>query len=746
MNLTRRIALAIAGCLVLLSTLAAVASLGTEAGNTHNPSILAEPREQENVERLGFVEGHANAVVIRNYYAYVAEWPDLFRVIDVTKPNDPQKVAELKLQGNPLSIAISDTYAYVADDRGLSIIDIASSTEPALTGRLNTSDAASGVAVVDYPGIESSRYAFLANNFMGILAVNVTIPKSPVIEFAYKNKEWSSIFDVTAKGYYAYVADKLQGLRVVDVTTPAAPEEVGKCALLPGLEPRVTVSGTQVYVADGFRYLHIIDISKPAEPKLSKTYTTTGSAADVALYGDIAYVADGISGVRVIDVKEPTNPMEVGYYAESGGNANGVAVDEKGLIYLADKLKGLFILQFIKPEPSSTPTATRTAISTSTPTSTTTRTSTPTASRTATATATTTPTLTATPSPPPTITPTPTPTLGFGKTVEPGRARAGDVLTYTLTLSNTQAAAVSLHMTDTLPSETTFVDGSVKGPGATYSDTLRAVLWTGSLLPGASQQISFTVSVNSSITNTMIVNRAILRDGGMTREASVWTIVGHLKLYLPTIYRNWPPPEAPQLQPISAPEANATYQVAWTNVESADSYELQQATDSDFTDATLVFAGSVLSHTVPSQGIATYYYRVRAFRGGLTSRWSRPQSVEVRWEEEPNDSYTDAEIHYGGPLSSGKKYYGYQDDQKDYFYFNTTNTGRIVVELTGYSGTGVQLQLFRGIPSAGSRVALRMSPPYHLEYNGGPGRYYVYIYTESGFNRATPYELTATFP
>jgi len=243
------------------------------------------------------------------------------------------------------------------------------------------------------------------------------------------------------------------------------------------------------------------------------------------------------------------------------------------------------------------------------------------------------------------------------------------------------------------------------------------------------------------------VNRAILGDGGRTREALARTVVGRLKLYLPTIYRNWPPPEAPVLQQIIAPEANATYQVAWSRVESADSYELQQATRSDFADATSIFTGSALSHPVTSQGIATYYYQVRALRGGVTSRWSSSQPVEVRWEEEPNNSYLEAEIPpHGGPVLSDKTYYGYQNDQKDYFYFNASTNGPIVVDLAQYSGQGVQLQLFKGTPSSGSRVASRTSPPYRLVYSGGVGRYYIYIYTESGFNSATPYMLTATFP
>jgi len=67
---------------------------------------------------------------------------------------------------------------------------------------------------------------------------------------------------------------------------------------------------------------------------------------------------------------------------------------------------------------------------------------------------------------------------------------------------------------------------------------------------------------------------------------------------------------------------------------------------------------------------------------------------------------------------------------------------KITVDLTGHSGRGVQLQLR---DQGGNLVAYVSEPPYHLEYTGPAGQYYVYIYTESGHNSNTPYTLRATF-
>ncbi len=56
--------------------------------------------------------------------------------------------------------------------------------------------------------------------------------------------------------------------------------------------------------------------------------------------------------MRIVDVKNPELPVEVGHYIpEPVGDApcpasNDVDVDERGLIYLLDRVNGLDILEF----------------------------------------------------------------------------------------------------------------------------------------------------------------------------------------------------------------------------------------------------------------------------------------------------------------------------------------------------------------------------------------------------------------
>jgi hypothetical protein len=95
-------------------------------------------------------------------------------------------------------------------------------------------------------------------------------------------------------------------------------------------------------------------------------------------------------------------------------------------------------------------------------------------------------------------------------------------------------------------------------------------------------------------------------------------------------------------------------------------------------------------------------------------------------------------------LVSGLDYHGYPDDKRDYFSIYTRQSGAIAINLTEHTGQGVQLQLFyQGIDN---RITYVTDAPYEITHTGPAGWYYVYIYTEDGHNRSTPYTLRVNYP
>ncbi len=127
----------------------------------------------------------------------------------------------------------------------------------------------------------------------------------------------------------------------------------------------------------------------------------------------------------------------------------------------------------------------------------------------------------------------------------------------------------------------------------------------------------------------------------------------------------------------------------------------------------------------------------RTFTPGPTST---PDFFNGVWEQEPNDDYLLA----NGRLRSGTEYHGYPNDIRDYFSIYVSLPGPIAINLSNHTGQGVQLQLFR--ESVSNLVDWVLSEPYEIRYNGAPGWYYIYIFTERGYNNTIPYNLRVTYP
>jgi hypothetical protein len=112
---------------------------------------------------------------------------------------------------------------------------------------------------------------------------------------------------------------------------------------------------------------------------------------------------------------------------------------------------------------------------------------------------------------------------------------------------------------------------------------------------------------------------------------------------------------------------------------------------------------------------------------------------EGPWEVEPNNSSADG----NGPLRSAQNYFGYPNDQWDFFYVDSAG-GPLDITLSNYGGSGGQLLLY--YTSTANRVGQDTEAPYRIQYTGPAGRYYIAIYTAGGFNSNTAYTLHVVYP
>ena len=299
-------------------------------------SVFAE--SGSHVLKIGqFAGGLPRDVFVTNSYAYVAA-DGLLSILNISDPSNPVQVGSYDTPGSTRGVYVSGNYAYVADSSsGLRVIDISTPASPSEVGYYDTPGSAVGVFI-------SGNYAYVADGVSGLRVIDISTPSSPSGIGFYNTP--GSAQGVYVSGNYAYVADRDSGLRVIDISMPSSPSEIGSYNT-PGNAQGIYVNGTYAYVADGSGGLRVINVSTPSSPNIVGYYDTPGDAQGIYVSGTYAYVADYDSGLRVIDISNPASPSEVGFY-DTSGRAYGVYVSGT-YAYVADRGDGLRVIDISTP-------------------------------------------------------------------------------------------------------------------------------------------------------------------------------------------------------------------------------------------------------------------------------------------------------------------------------------------------------------------------------------------------------------
>ena len=215
-------------------------------------------------------------------------------------------------------------------------------------------------------------------------------------------------------------------------------------------------------------------------------------------------------------------------------------------------------------------------------------------------------------------------------------------------------------------------------------------------------------------------------------------------VHLPMVFNRWPPlPSVPSLNPIDNADGDGIYTVGWSASADAETYLLQEATNSSFSDATVIYSGPSTNHAVSGRGAARYYYRVKARNIWADSGWSNIRQVDVLWEAEPNDAHTQA----NGPIKPSLVYYGTfpnGDDVDDYYFFDLSTARRVSLWLTNIpSGHNYDLILRdASLTQKGYSGNLSNSDEYIRTDNIlSAGRYYIQVFHRSSGGSTQPYHL-----
>ena len=224
-------------------------------------------------------------------------------------------------------VVVKDGYAYVADGQyGLKILSLSYPEDPELVGAYATTGSARGVAV-------EGDYAFVADLENGLLIVDVSNPADPLLVSSLS----APALNVDVVGTYAYVAASTNGLQIASIADLNNPSWVGQFNV-PGMEAfDVKVVGSTAYLGtDGA--MARINVGNPANPQLLSSHINGNDGVGVASAGGSILAALRPFGV----VAYNSLLVGIGEYA-TPGEIEDVCYNE-GLIYVADGLKGLLIL------------------------------------------------------------------------------------------------------------------------------------------------------------------------------------------------------------------------------------------------------------------------------------------------------------------------------------------------------------------------------------------------------------------
>lgn len=319
------------------------------------------------------------AITVVERLAYVVYRSGGLRIINVTDPFTPVRVADYDLPSFSENITVAGGLAFVANsESGLYILDVTTPETPRLVGRFASRSATNGIAVVGH-------LAYVADSSGALLVVDVTNPAAPVLRGSIVLSGQTT--DVIVAGTYAYLSYNA-GILVVDVSDPGRP--VGRSFLnLPGYSLDLALEGSRLFVAGFGAGLHIVDISNPVGPYSLGSYSTQGSAVavqvkdeqayvmtdstglvifdvhqvssfsvastlgmsdffDVAVRNDLALVSHGRAGFEIVDVSDVRHPRRLGAF-DTPGDARHIAFDDRGLAYIADSEGGFVIVDVADP-------------------------------------------------------------------------------------------------------------------------------------------------------------------------------------------------------------------------------------------------------------------------------------------------------------------------------------------------------------------------------------------------------------
>lgn len=303
------------------------------------------------LEMIGHLGGYALAVALDGSYAYLATDGEL-AVVDVSDPANPLRIGYAVYPSRISGIyklVVSNERAYIFFGTGLTVIDISDPFKPIYLGVL-----APGNPITNniYGAIHGS-FAYLT---MGstLVIYDLSQPGLPQQVGSSSNSRGYQYEKITISSHFAYVLSfnldtGKEDLEILDLTTPTAPQLVGKLENL--INGSLAVQGNYVYIPGpnwvaGNTILQIVDVSNSVHPLLAGSIeVSTSYVRNLVIQNQSLYMttsADSPSGgLLVYSLQDPAQPVLVASVATKDVAYDVALTPDMKYAFVADYGRGL---------------------------------------------------------------------------------------------------------------------------------------------------------------------------------------------------------------------------------------------------------------------------------------------------------------------------------------------------------------------------------------------------------------------
>jgi hypothetical protein len=287
--------------------------------------------------------GGVTDIAVRGDLAYVTNEAGL-NIWNVADNNNPYLVSTTSTEEYLGDICLAGSYAYIsAGSRGVIIFDISDPSSPAEVGSYKSFfDSRESIVLNDI--------AYIAHSGDGLLMVDISNPDYP--ELIGQFETGSLNYDVRIKNGLAFLACWEAGFKIVDVSNPASPVLVA--AIENFNASKLEVSDNYAYVVESYPpgtsyHIKIFDVTNPENPVEQSSTYFDGRVTKLAYYNGYLFVADNDLGVRILNVSDPQNPVQV----------NFITIDYTEDVYIRNNLMfvcsiigngGLHVFDITNPE------------------------------------------------------------------------------------------------------------------------------------------------------------------------------------------------------------------------------------------------------------------------------------------------------------------------------------------------------------------------------------------------------------